>query len=70
MNADIFRATIEYYKTLRRITSLEQLRQFTTIGSNKTMLRYWKNPELFPQGEIENIMRGLRVPREEWFKWL
>ena len=66
MNADVFRATIEYYKTLRHTTN-EKLRLRTTI--TRTMFyKYMKNPELMPIGAFEQIMDSLNVPKTERFK--
>jgi len=70
MNGDYFRGTVKLHMELNGIKNLEAVRKLTTIGSNKTFLRYWHRPELMPQGEVENIMTGLRVPREEWFRWV
>lgn len=65
MNADLFRATLKKYMELRHIRSKEQLRAHTTIGSNKTFLKYWNDPELLPIGDFEQIMKTLNVPWEE-----
>lgn len=68
MNADVYRATVKYYMELRHINTQEQLRAHTTCGSNKTFLKYWKNPELMPISIFEEIMRSLKVPKEEKIK--
>lgn len=68
MNADIFRATIRYYMTLRHVRTLEQLRAHTSVGSNKTFLKYIKNPDLIPVGVLVQIMDALKVPHEDRIK--
>lgn len=68
MNADIFRATIRYYMTLRHVRTLEQLRAHTSVGSNKTFLKYIKNPDLIPVGVLVQIMDALKIPTEERIK--
>lgn len=65
MDAELFRATLKKYMELRHIRSKEQLRAHTTIGSNKTFLKYWNDPELLPIGDFEQIMKTLNVPWEE-----
>ena len=65
MNADLFRATVRKYMELRHIRTKEQLRAHTTIGSNKTFLKYWNDPELMPIGVYFQIMKALNVPLEE-----
>lgn len=67
MNTELFHATLAKYKSLRHITTLEQLRQFTTCGSSTTFRKWMKDPELIPIGEWESIMRALKVPQEEQF---
>ena len=64
MNADLFRATCEKYKSLRHIRTQEQLRQHTTL-SNKTFLKNWHSPERFTLEQFEQIMNALNVPYEE-----
>ena len=68
MNADIFRATIRYYMTLRHVRTLEQLRAHTSVGSNKTFLKYIKNPDLIPVGVLVQIMDALKIPTEDRIK--
>ena len=70
MQSEKFRALIRYYMELRGMHALEEVRLLTTVGSNQTFLKYWKEPERIPQGTILQIMNGLRVPREEWFTWV
>lgn len=70
MNTDLFHATLAKYRSLRHVTTLEQLRKYTTCGSNKTFLKWMKDPELIPIGEWESIMTALKVPREEQFEIL
>ncbi len=70
MNADVFHATIEYYKKMRHISSNEKLRKHTTVGSNVTFGKYMRDPELMPLGVFEQIMDSLNVPKEDRFKVL
>lgn len=70
MNADVFQATIEYYKKMRHINSNEKLRKHTTVGSNVTFGKYMRDPELMPIGVFEQIMDSLNVPKEDRFKVL
>ena len=65
MSGAIYRATCRKYMELRHIKSLEQLRQFTTVGSNKTFLKYWNDIELMPWGVMVQIMNGLKIPNDE-----
>lgn len=65
MNRDLFHATCAKYMDLRHITNKEALRKHTTVGSNKTFLKYWHEPELMPVGVWQQIMTSLKVPREE-----
>lgn len=66
MDAELFRATLKKYMELRHIRSKELLRAHTTIGSNKTFLKYWNEPELMPIGIFFQIMKALNVPYEEY----
>lgn len=65
MNADLFRATVAKYKTLRHIKTLEQLRAHTTCGSSTTFRKWLQDPNLIPIGEWENLMNALKVPKAE-----
>ena len=65
MNNDQFRATTKYYMELRHIRTKEQLRAHTTVGSNKTFLKYFQDPELMPLGVFLQIMNCLKVPEGE-----
>lgn len=65
MNADLFRATTKKYMELRHVRNQEQLRKHTTVGSNKTFVKYFADPELIPLGVFEQIMDSLSVPYEE-----
>ena len=67
MNPQAFQGTVSKYMILRHIRTKEQLRSHTTIGSNKTFLRYWCNPDLMPIENFEQIMKALNVPLEEQF---
>ena len=64
MNADKFRGTVSDYMEQRHIRTKEQLRAHTTVGSNKTFLKYMKDPELMPIGVFLQIMSALNVPKE------
>lgn len=70
MNADLFRGTIAKYKKLRHIHTQEQLRAHTTCGSSTTFRKWMQDPELIPMGELENMMKALKVPREEQIEFL
>lgn len=61
----IFESELLRYMKLRKINSKEQLRILTTIGSNKTMLKYFQDPENIPIGKALEIMSALKVPKEE-----
>ena len=65
MNGDLFRATTRKYMELRHIRTLEQLRSHTTVGSNKTFIKYMKSPDLMPLGIWEQIMDSLNVTTED-----
>lgn len=65
MKADLFRATTKKYMELRHIRTKEQLRAHTTVGSNKTFLKYFQDPELMPLGVFLQIMNSLNVPEGE-----
>ena len=65
MNTDLFRATTRKYMELRHIRTLEQLRSHTTVGSNKTFIKYMKSPDLMPLGIWEQIMDSLNVTTED-----
>lgn len=67
MNGDLFRATCKKYMELRHINTREKLREHTTCGSSTTFRKWWHDPELIPLGEFENMMKALKVPREEQF---
>lgn len=70
MNSALFHATLAKYKSLRHVTTLEQLRKYTTCGSSTTFRKWMKDPELIPIGEWESMMSALKVPREEQFEIL
>lgn len=60
-----FEAELWRYMKLRRITSFEELRRMTTIGSNVTMSRYRDDPTLIPVGKLHEILRAVRMPKED-----
>ena len=70
MKAESFQGTVKKYMILRHIRTMEQLRAHTTVGSNKTFLKYWHDPELIPLGVYMQIMKTLNVPLEEQFELL
>lgn len=65
MSSELFQATISKYMILRHIRTKEDLRQHTSVASNKTFLKYLKEPELMPLGIFLQIMKTLNVPTEE-----
>lgn len=65
MNAELFRATLAKYKSLRHIDTLEQLRAHTSCGSSTTFRKWIKDPNKMPVGEWENLMNALKVPKAE-----
>lgn len=66
MDADVFQATIEYYKKLRH-TNNSKLISRTSVQTT-TFYKYLKNPELMPIGVFEQIMDSLNVPKVDRFK--
>lgn len=60
-----FQALITYYMKKRGIKGLNELSESTLI-SYKTLLKYWKDPERFPLGEVVRIMDALKIPSEEF----
>lgn len=60
-----FQAQITYYMKKRGIKGLNELSESTLI-SYKTLLKYWKDPERFPLGEVGRILDTLRIPSEEF----
>lgn len=61
----IFESELSKYMTLYKITSKDALRARTTVGSNKTMLKYFDDPELIPIGKLTEIMSALKIPKDE-----
>lgn len=70
MKPELLQGTLKLYMELRHIKTKEQLRQHTTVGSNKTFLKYLKNPDLMPMGVFFEIMKALNVPLDEQIKLL
>lgn len=60
-----FQALITYYMTKRGLKGLKELSESTMI-SYKTLLKYWKDPERFPLGEVGRILESLRIPKKEF----
>ena len=61
----ILEAELVKYMILSKIKSKEALRQYTTVGSNVTMLKYLDNPERMPIGNLKEIMSALKIPKDE-----
>ena len=61
----LFEAELWRFMKLRRINSFEELRQLTTIGSNNTMSRYREDPTRIPIGKLNEIMRAVRMPKDD-----
>ena len=59
-----FEAECRKYMKLRHISSLEDLRSRTTVGSNTTFLKYFDDPECMPVGKLTEIMAALKLPKE------
>jgi hypothetical protein len=66
MDADVFHATIAYYKKLRH-TNNEKLRARTTLPRS-TFYYYMRDPSEMPLGAFEQIMDSLNVPKSDRFK--
>ena len=64
----IFESELKYYMTLYKIGSKEALRARTTVGSNKTMIKYFDDPESMPIGKLTEIMSALKIPKDERMK--
>ena len=64
----IFESELAYYMTLYKIGSKEALRARTTVGSNKTMIKYFDDPDSMPIGKLAEIMSALRIPKDERIK--
>ena len=62
-----FQALIKYYMHKRGMTGLNELSESTLI-SYKTLLKYWKDPERFPLGEVGRILDTLKIPVEEFLE--
>lgn len=61
----VLESELAKYMIMQRINSKEQLRQLTTVGSNRTILKYFDDPEAMPIGTLIQIMTALRIPKEE-----
>jgi len=66
----ILSSELSKYMILRRITTKEDLRRHTTIGSNCTMLKYLNDPDRMPIGNMKQIMFALKIPKDEQMKIL
>lgn len=67
INKTEFQALITYYMKKRGINGLKELSESTMI-CYKTLLKYWKDPEQFPLGEVGRIMDTLRIPAGEFLE--
>lgn len=61
---ELFEAECRKYMKHRHIRSLEELRSYTTIGSNTTILKYFDDPEAMPMGKMGEILTALKVPKD------
>lgn len=66
----VFESELSKYMSLYKIKGKEGLRAHTTIGSNKTILKYFDDPDLIPVGKLIEIMSALKIPKEERLKIL
>ena len=60
-----FQALIAYYMAKRGLKGINELAEHTLI-SYKTLLKYMKDPEKFPLGEVGRILESLQIPTEEF----
>ena len=67
IDANEFQALITYYMKKRGLKGLNELSESTLI-SYKTLLKYWKDPERFPLGEVGRILDTLKIPFEEFIE--
>lgn len=70
MKAEDFEGCVAKYMKKRHITTKEQLRAHTTVGSSTTFRKYFKEPDLIPIGVFNQIMTALKVPSEERYELL
>ena len=61
----LMESELKRYMVQRHIGGLEPLRTLTTVGSNKTMAKYFDDPDKMPIGTINEIMNALKIPKEE-----
>ena len=61
----IFEAELRKYMKLRHLSSLEDVRKLTTIGSNKTFIKYMDDPELIPVGKMAEILQAVKMPKDD-----
>lgn len=67
INKNEFEAQIEYYMKRRGFKGLNELAEYTGI-CYKTLLKYMKDPERFPLGEVGRIAQALRMPVGEFLE--
>ena len=62
---EIFESEVLKYRKLRHMSTWEEVRRLTTIGSKNTLGKYLKNPEHMPIGYLIEIMDALKIPEEK-----
>lgn len=67
INKTEFQAQIEYYMRRRGFKGLNELADHTGI-CYKTLLKYMKDPERFPLGEVGRMAEALRMPVGEFLE--
>lgn len=61
---ELFEAECRKYMKLRHMSSLEELRSHTTVGSNTTFLKYFDDPETMPLGKMAEVLAALKMPKD------
>lgn len=61
---EIFESELLKYRKLRHMSTWEDVRKLTTIGSKNTLAKYIKDPEHMPIGSLIEIMEALKIPEE------
>lgn len=61
---ELFEAECRKYMKLRHMTSLEELRSHTSVGSNVTFLKYFDDPECMPVGKLMEVLTALKMPKD------
>jgi hypothetical protein len=60
----LFEAECRKFMKLRHISSLEELRSLTSVGSNTTFLKYMDDPECMPVGKMAEVLTALKMPKD------